>query len=158
MLMAFAGLLIIIFIIELAVGIAAAVYKSDFQEALKESLKKSMENYSDPNNPERISWDNVQRKLMCCGVDGPGDWQGQSTPNSCCTSEKLDQETEAYCLDNAFGTYMFKTGCFEHLKGKFESNSTILIGVGIGIAFVEVIGIVLACWLAYTIKNEDSGK
>ncbi|KAG5872982.1 hypothetical protein JTB14_017039 [Gonioctena quinquepunctata] len=36
-------LLIIIFILELAVGISAAVYKADFQEALKDNLKKSME-------------------------------------------------------------------------------------------------------------------
>ncbi|KAG5882055.1 hypothetical protein JTB14_007717 [Gonioctena quinquepunctata] len=158
LLMAFAGLLIIIFILELAVGISAAVYKADFQEALKDNLKKSMEKYTEENSSEKISWDNVQKKLMCCGVDGPSDWQGQLTPVSCCTDEKPELEVEAFCSDNAFGTYVFNTGCFDNMKMKIESNTKILIGVGVGIAFIEVVGIILACWLAFTIKREENAK
>lgn len=62
---------------------------------------------------------------------------------------------------------------------KAESGAKVLIGVGIGIAFVEVIknvlfifvigpckviiyfqviGIILACWLASAIKQRDSKK
>lgn len=58
----FAVCLLIIFIAELAVGIAAAVYKSDFGHVLKSTLKKSMANYSE-NSVEKISWDNVQMKV-----------------------------------------------------------------------------------------------
>lgn len=46
---------------ELAVGIAAAVYKADFHNALNGTLRKSMQNYS--NDPEKIAWDNLQRKV-----------------------------------------------------------------------------------------------
>lgn len=58
----FAACLLIIFILELAVGITAAVYKSEFETALKDTLKKSISNYS-ANGNEKLAWDNVQRKV-----------------------------------------------------------------------------------------------
>ncbi|KAJ8941238.1 hypothetical protein NQ318_015670, partial [Aromia moschata] len=134
----FAVLLAIIFIIELAVGIAAAVYKSDFHHALNGTLRKSLENYSNDN--DRIAWDNVQKKLMCCGINGPNDWEEKNIaiPFSCChNNDNIDKEPDSYCIDSGTGKYRFKIGCYEQLKMKINSNAKILIGVGIGIAFIE---------------------
>lgn len=61
----FAVALVIVFLLELAAGITAAVYKSDFQEALKTTLRNSMNKYSDENsNNDKIAWDNVQKKVL----------------------------------------------------------------------------------------------
>lgn len=46
--------------IELAVGIAAAVFKNDFSMAMKDTLKESMKNYTEA---DRLAWDNVQKKV-----------------------------------------------------------------------------------------------
>lgn len=59
----FAVCMLIIFIMELAVGIAAAVFKSDIEHALKNSLKMSMKNYSYMET-EKVAWDNVQMKVI----------------------------------------------------------------------------------------------
>lgn len=56
----FAAALLIIFVIELAVGIAAAVFKNDFSMAMKDTLKESMKNYTDA---DKFAWDNVQNKV-----------------------------------------------------------------------------------------------
>ncbi|KAJ3642459.1 hypothetical protein Zmor_025247 [Zophobas morio] len=158
LLIGFAVCLLIIFIIELTVGIVAAVYKNDFEDALKKVLLKSIEQYSQ-NDAEKTAWDNAQSKLMCCGVEGPNDWQGQQLPYSCChLNEELHNELSEYCLGVAKGKYLYQNGCYEQLKMKINDNTKILIGVGIGIAFVEVAGIVLACWLAYTVKKENESK
>ncbi|KAF5306166.1 hypothetical protein FQR65_LT07442 [Abscondita terminalis] len=127
LLMAFAICLLIIFIIELAVGIAAAVFKNDFEDALKNTLKNSMKNYN-TNNDEKTAWDNTQKNLMCCGVEGPADWnQNQLVkPESCCKDPKKFPNCENY-----------EMGCYTQLKLKVENKATILIGVGIGIAFVQ---------------------
>lgn len=47
---------------ELAVGIAAAVYKNDFQMTMKNIMKDSMDRY--PNSKsDQVAWDNVQTKV-----------------------------------------------------------------------------------------------
>ncbi|XP_018335605.1 CD63 antigen [Agrilus planipennis] len=155
MLMAFAVCLLIVFIIELAVGIAAAVYKQDFEMALKENLKNSMKNYN--SDSERLAWDNAQKKLSCCGVEGPRDWQS-GIPASCCYAEqKGNEEPNNSCASYQKGVnYLSTEGCYEKLVTKARSRATLLVGVGIGIAFIQVIGIVLACWLATVVRREET--
>ncbi|XP_014477772.1 PREDICTED: CD63 antigen [Dinoponera quadriceps] len=147
MLIAFAAALLIIFVIELAVGIAAAVFKNDFSMAMKETLKESMKNNTEA---DKQAWDNVQKKLQCCGVDGPNDWSAangfRNFPSSCC------MDMQVICQLGIPAVY--KDGCFSKLEMRVQKGATVLIGVGIGIAFVEIAGIVLACCLAAAIKRE----
>uniref|UniRef100_A0A1Y1L9E2 Tetraspanin n=3 Tax=Photinus pyralis TaxID=7054 RepID=A0A1Y1L9E2_PHOPY len=161
LLMAFALCLLVIFIIELAVGIAAAVYKSDFEEVLKDTLKSSMDNYYSSKS-DRLAWDNMQVKLECCGVEAPTDWPDKQRPFSCChKTERTDAKPPEsfHCVQAEPGDdILYSVGCFDRLQMKADSSAKILIGVGIGIAFVEIIGIILACWLASAIKDRDSKK
>ena len=64
-------MLAIIFIIELAVGIAAITFKNDLRDILNTQLRKSM---TRQNKEDMMAWDTVQMKLMCCGIDGPKNW------------------------------------------------------------------------------------
>lgn len=149
MLIAFAAALLIIFVIELAVGIAAAVFKNDFSMAMKDTLKESMKNYTEA---DKMAWDNVQKKLQCCGVDGPNDWSPangftSSFPSSCCM-----QDMQVICQISS--TLVYKEGCFSKLEMRVHKGASVLIGVGIGIAFIEIAGIILACCLATAIKRE----
>ncbi|XP_017772659.1 PREDICTED: leukocyte surface antigen CD53 [Nicrophorus vespilloides] len=157
MLMGFAVLLLIIFIIELAVGIAAAVYKHDFQMIMKDSMKTSMGQYYD-SKVDRISWDNLQTKLECCGIEGPTDWPAKQRPYTCChkVREGAQPPEDFHCQAALPGEdILYSDGCFDKLKMKAESNAKILIGVGIGIAFIQLIGIILSCWLAVAVKKKE---
>lgn len=44
-------------------GIAAAVYRNDFEMALKEVLKQSLVKYND-NKSDKIAWNNVQTQVQ----------------------------------------------------------------------------------------------
>ncbi|XP_011312680.1 CD63 antigen [Fopius arisanus] len=153
LLMAFAGAMLLIFIIELSVGIAAAVFRSNFSDVMKESLRYSMKNYSQSES-DKMAWDDVQTKLKCCGVESEKDWieagvlQPGVLPSSCCTNG----DTGNQCLESNVEVY--RDGCYLQLKMRVENNARILIGVGIGIAFIELAGIVLACCLAMAIKKD----
>lgn len=148
----------VIFIIELAVGIAAIAFRSDVGDALQNTLESSIRK-SDHN--DLVAWDNVQRKLQCCGVNGPADWvdlsKNRTLRSSCCRPEHIDIETNdcklAYPL---FKDKYFQEGCVTKLKAKIERNAEPLIGVGIGIAFIQLLGIILACWLASAIRKEQA--
>ncbi|KRT81373.1 Tetraspannin [Oryctes borbonicus] len=104
---------------------------------------------------DKDAWDNVQQRFKCCGIDGPNNWQGKLIPTSCCREKQDSGETEsAVCkILQTKNSYLSTTGCYEEIKMEVQSNAKCLIGVGIGIAFIEVVGVVLACWLAKTVKS-----
>lgn len=108
---------------------------------MKDTLKKSLDKYYD-NKSDRIAWDNVQTKLECCGVESPNDWPEKKRPITCChkITDRAEPPEDFHCKSAAPGDdILYSTGCFDKLQMKAESNAKILIGVGIGIAFVEVI-------------------
>lgn len=84
----------IVFIVELAVGIAACLFKADLHDFLQKSLKKSIERSS---ADDLVAWDNAQKRLMCCGVSGPADWadftETHSIRSSCCKPHFIDTNT-----------------------------------------------------------------
>lgn len=58
----FAVLLMVIFVIELAVGIAAGIAKEEFANAMRATLKLSMGNYTQTST-DQAAWDSMQRKV-----------------------------------------------------------------------------------------------
>lgn len=126
--------------------------------ALQSKLESSIKN---SDNNDIMAWDNVQRKLHCCGVNGPADWvdlsRNGTLRTSCCRPELIDDRSndckEAYPL---FKDKYYQEGCVNKLKDKVDNNARSLIGVGIGIAFIQLLGIFLACWLASAIRKESS--
>ncbi|KAJ8932726.1 hypothetical protein NQ314_014422 [Rhamnusium bicolor] len=95
--------------------------------------------------------------LECCGVDGPIDWD-KKRPLTCCHAlrENVPGPTAENCRNAKEGDeFLYNYGCFDELQKKAENASKVLVGVGIGVAFIEIIGIILACWLASAVKNKD---
>jgi CD63 antigen len=51
-----------------------------------------------------MAWDTVQRKMTCCGIDGPRDWyninsgNASAIPASCCRPIYINKLT-GNCLD-----------------------------------------------------------
>ncbi|XP_033225415.1 CD63 antigen-like [Belonocnema kinseyi] len=154
MLIAFSVALLIILIIELAVGIAAAVFRNDFSNALMTSLQDSMKANT---QTDKDAWNALQSRLECCGVESSKDWgkysPGTELPYSCCKDSGPKDSCETYEVSK-----IHETGCFAALEIRVKSGATALIGVGIGIAFIEIAGIVLACLLASSIKRGDEDK
>lgn len=164
LLMAFAVLLAIVFIIELAIGIAAAVYQSELSNALQKSLEHTIKR----SNPEdKVAWNNIQRTLKCCGVTTQSDWSDlnpnrtllvrPTLPASCCRTEYIDPNTKD--CQNAIPLYkdrFYTQGCLSVLKEEIKMNTMILIGFGIGISIIQLLGIVLAVWLAQRIRKDNA--
>ena len=45
-------------------------------------------------------------------------------------------------------------GCLDIFRTKIEDNIGVVGGVGIGIGFLQLVGMLFACFLANTIKKE----
>jgi len=146
--MTFAVCLAIIFVLEIAGGIAGFVMRDQLEEEVENVLTKAMKNYGETGH-EGVTktWNKMQEEFACCGVTASNDWKGvnKTVPTSCCKDNGCNTSD-----DNQINT----DGCATKLENWLKDKVAIIGGVGIGLAFVQVVGIMFACCLARAIKKE----
>ncbi|ESP04272.1 hypothetical protein LOTGIDRAFT_204983 [Lottia gigantea] len=147
--MTFGALLTIIFILEIAGGIAGFVLKNQIESDVITLLKEKEGQYY-KNDGVKASFDALQKDFACCGVDGPNDWingtANNTIPTSCCKDFKQGQTCD---LAKAY-----PEGCEKKFVDYLKNNIGIIGGIGIGLAFIQVVGICFACCLARAIRKE----
>ncbi|XP_065646390.1 CD151 antigen [Hydra vulgaris] len=165
MLASYAVLLILIFLMEIAAGIYAYVKKDKVLKNVATNTKNSVINeYGGSTVAQKgftDSVDYVQKQLKCCGAETPLDWSSSSwyknfkpknestphivVPNSCCAKNapNCNVAKDIPSLPNT----TYSEGCIA--KGKVFVNGHILEigGVGVGIAFIQILGIFFAIML-----------
>ncbi|KAL5005687.1 hypothetical protein ScPMuIL_016845 [Solemya velum] len=144
--MIFAVLLGLIFVLEIAGGITGFVLKNQVLDGVKDLMRESEKNYK-PGNV----WDKVQKDFNCCGIEDYKSWadskafNGTELPNSCCNPVSNCTTTSPTLRTQ---------GCLNKFGAWVEDHVYIVGGVGIGLAFVQIVGIMFACCLARAIKKE----
>lgn len=146
--MMFAVLLGVIFIMELAGGIAGFVLRNDIEGDVKTTLLDAEKNYNKTGHGGVTkAWNKLQDEFDCCGVENKTEWEaytGDKPPASCCPS------TVADCTyDQAYNK-----GCRNAFEDWLKAKVAIVGGVGIGLAFIQIVGILFACCLARAIRKE----
>lgn len=153
MLMTFAALLTLIFILELAAGIAAFVRRDEVVKVLGDSMNKTMEDYNKTQSSTDF-WDGLQKDEKCCGVRSFTNWTDtiKYIPTSCCNVSMFhDNETKTCNTSDTNAVY--QTGCLSWIEKFFHDNIGKIGSIGVGIAFVQILGIVFACCLASAVKD-----
>lgn len=148
--MTFAVLLGLVFIMMIAGGIAAYVLRNEIEGEVKKILVEAEDNYN-KNDGVTKTWDKLQREFECCGVNSSAEWpalpqMNGTYPKSCC-------KDEATCTLDKPGD-MKTMNCEEAFVSWMEDKVAIIGGVGIGLAFVMVVGVLFACCLARAIRKE----
>ncbi|XP_049775409.1 CD63 antigen-like [Schistocerca cancellata] len=140
----YAVLVVLIVIVELAVGITAFVYRDDIGDILTDKLQNAVSNYGkDTEASEAINA--LQTELECCGADSYKDYPTEDLPPSCCAAGSSCSKSPGQ---------HFATGCSVALADFIQSVGTLIGGVTIGVGVVEVVVIVLSCCLTRTIRRE----
>lgn len=130
--------LMVLIIAQIVVAALVFIYVGDAREAFKKGFAKLFEARDQPGNMEIIN--TIQSSLQCCGKNGPLDWFGNH-PQSCCSTG-----TAPLCMP-------YTTGCQKSL-GEFIDTAGVVLGwVSLGVAAVELIGLIAACCLANGIRN-----
>eukprot|EP00745_Piridium_sociabile_P021816 TRINITY_DN33701_c0_g1_i1.p1 TRINITY_DN33701_c0_g1~~TRINITY_DN33701_c0_g1_i1.p1 ORF type:complete len:240 (-),score=50.43 TRINITY_DN33701_c0_g1_i1:497-1216(-) len=153
--MTFAVLLAVVFILMIAGGIAAYVLRNDVEGKVVDILLKAEKNYGkEPGVKD--TWDKLQEEFSCCGVRNISEWlpYGLNTtyPRSCC----LQPHNETTCPENSpiSADNVIQTPCDDAFVSWVKAKVAIIGGVGIGLAFVMVVGVLFACCLARAIRKE----
>ncbi|KAH0949791.1 hypothetical protein HN011_007427 [Eciton burchellii] len=152
MIITFSVLLLLIFALELGAGITGYMMRGEVANMLHNRLNGTLRQYENNGDVQR-SWDIMQHDLQCCGMNGPTDWPmvgfpGNTVPDSCCK----EVPSQSKCDLNSI--HVYSDGCMAKLQSAIENNAMILGGVGIGIALIQLIGVIFACCLARSIRRE----
>ncbi|XP_076458671.1 CD63 antigen-like [Babylonia areolata] len=152
--MTYAVLLAVIFILMIAGGIAAYVLRAEIEDEVVSVLTKAEKNYGVAAGVTQ-AWDRLQREFECCGVKSYTEWQELNLtttyPQSCCKSEESQEcSHEAKIPESAIKT----KPCEKAFSDFMREKVAIIGGVGIGLAFIMVVGVLFACCLARAIRRE----
>ena len=153
--MSFAVLLSVIFILMIAGGIAAYVLRNDVEDKVVDILLTAEKNYKKETGVTE-TWDRLQREFTCCGVENYTEWQSfnlsTTYPRSCCADES---DTAKCPKDSPIDVAeLNRTPCEDAFVSWLKDKVAIIGGVGIGLAFIMVVGVLFACCLARAIRKE----
>lgn len=146
----FAVLLSLIFIIEIVAGVLGVVWKNKVKGITEEQVQKEVKNYNE--NGKSLVLDMVQQELECCGRVGAADYDTHNSSSSVfCGAGK--GVASCHVGSKCNGT-LYNEGCQSKLVKAVKANMLLIGGAGLGIAFIQLLGIVFACLLMKAIKGE----
>jgi len=146
----FAVLLALIFILEIVAGSLGVAYRGKVKTIAEEQVQKEIKNYNQNGESLLLQW--AQQRLECCGQTAPSDYNKHaSNSTDFCGDDKGVKS--CHKGDECKGD-LYKKGCQDKLVKFVEENMILIGGVALGIAFIQLLGIVFACLLMKAIKGE----
>ncbi|CAG9858844.1 unnamed protein product [Phyllotreta striolata] len=132
----YAVILLVIFLLQIAVGVFTFLEIKDKDEFKTKVDSKIVDIFNNNKNEELIQL--IQKNLKCCGIDGPKFLPGTTPPPSCIGTEGV-----------------YTTGCKSAFYD-FLMNSMRVIGIVLlSLSALEVVGTVFSLCLSSSIKNRE---
>jgi len=169
----FAGLMIIILLLQITAGILAAVYQTEVKNTMTDEMAKQAKNVTGQETQAlTLTFNLIQTQFECCGSNNPTDYQGGSVvdtsgnpmnvPQSCCVARTPTGHNDRpnavdYPACNTgweSQDQVNQKGCAQQLIDWINEYALYILGVGFGLAAVEVLGIVLACCVRSKINQK----
>lgn len=148
----FSVLLGIVFLLEIVAGALGFAYKKKVEAKVDEALDDAIGKYFNDNQPgakDLIDW--VQQKFDCCGKNSSDEFKKPTSGNSTiCPNGGV---ASCYKGDSCTGT-KYNEGCREKFIDFVKHNLAVIGAVAIGIAFIQLLGIIFACCLMKAIKGD----
>uniref|UniRef100_A0A2M4A0S0 Tetraspanin n=1 Tax=Anopheles triannulatus TaxID=58253 RepID=A0A2M4A0S0_9DIPT len=133
--------LILLVIAQIVIAVLVFVFIGDVKIAIQKGFERIFNDRDNKLNSDLI--DTIQSNLECCGKSSFLDW-GLNFPQSCCSSGG----TAPVCVP-------YTQGCVSRLSEFLESAGNVVAWVSIGVAVVELLGLISACCLANAIRNSE---
>ncbi|KAB0397317.1 hypothetical protein E2I00_005372, partial [Balaenoptera physalus] len=147
----FAIFLSLIMLVEVAAAIAGYVFRDKVISEFNKDFRQQMQNYPQ-NNHTALILDRMQEDFKCCGAANYTDWEKilmvtKRVPDSCCVNVTQG------CGINFNMKDIHTEGCVERIGSWLRNKMLVVAAAALGIAFVEVLGIIFACCLVKSIRS-----
>jgi hypothetical protein len=152
----FLGIVIIVFIVQVVIGIVAFVFREQAIEDIDDHLTFAIEKYSD-NQQITFAVNKVQSKFGCCGLNNLTDWtrnpvyscssrypQACHVPDSCCKNPfegcglRVLSNSPLLQLQSRD---VYVTGCRWQFLAWLERNLDVVGATALGFAILHILGI-----------------
>jgi len=155
MIYTFAALLAAIVLAEIVGAIYVfAVNPAGTADVIEKNMTEAMKKYGNAQSEGvTIVWNLAQQKLHCCGVTkGEKDWNDKGKPkgvNSCYKDAecKLPGKKPYADCEKGKSSEKYEVGCLTKVEEFVHSEAKFVGGISIGIALIQVLGVVIACKL-----------
>jgi len=148
MITTFAILLGVIFILEIIAGALGFAYRKQVEAEVGKSLDDAVTKYFNEDQPgakELLDW--AQQKFECCGRNTSTEYK--TVVNGTCANGGVPS---CYSGDSCSGT-KYTEGCEVKFTNFVRHNLAVIGAVALGIAFIQLLGIVFACCLMKAVRD-----
>ncbi|XP_038134466.1 CD82 antigen-like [Cyprinodon tularosa] len=159
--------LLLILIAQITAGALMHFNKPEMNKEVSKIVIQVVKNYPGNLSSTERAWDYIQKNMRCCGWNGLQDWnenmviQNSSIdlfPCSCRNSSSPAENLPDNGMCELTASDVFITGCSASVENWITTNLGVVLGICLGVAFVEILGMVLSFCLCRNVRAEDYTK
>lgn len=172
--------LLLIFIAQVVAGVLFYFNMDKVKQEMGSIVSKLIRDYKDGQEDSlQQGWDYVQAQGNCCGWISFYNWtenaelMNRTTITYPCSCEDRGQEhsplvKKGFCEDTSSNKTqsgnspedwpVYQKGCMEKVQAWLQDNLGIILGVCVGVAVVELLGMLLSICLCRHVHSEDYSK
>ncbi|XP_051963926.1 CD82 molecule a [Xyrauchen texanus] len=162
--------LLLILLAQVAAAVLIYFQRDVLREETTEVVTKIVANYPGQNKTTEQAWDYIQRTMQCCGWNGHIDWTannvmknstaGNLYPCSCHNTSfpQNNLADSGFCEATSNDWPIYQMGCLENVESWLFSNYGVILGICLGLAVIELLGMILSMGLCKSVHQEDYTK
>ncbi|XP_068611378.1 CD82 antigen-like [Brachionichthys hirsutus] len=161
--------LLLILLAQIAAGILIYFQKDVLNEEMSKIITKVLDNYRGGNSTTEQAWDFIQRNMECCGWAGHQDWNGNMVivnssqllfPCSCqnVSISSGNVSDSGFCEAVTADWPIYDVGCAAGVESWLLTNIGVVLGICLGVALIELVGMILSICLCRNLGTEDYTK
>uniref|UniRef100_A0A4X1SFJ9 Tetraspanin n=1 Tax=Sus scrofa TaxID=9823 RepID=A0A4X1SFJ9_PIG len=171
--------LVLILIAQVAAGVLFYFNMGKLKQEMGSIVTELIQKYEEGRQDSlQEAWDYVQAQVQCCGWVSFYNWTenprlmnhtNTTYPCSCKTRSQNDSSLpleKGFCHDlngiqggnNPDAWPVYHEGCMEKVQAWLQENLGIILGVCVGVAVIELLGMLLSMFLCRSIHSEDYSK
>ncbi|XP_035275027.1 CD82 molecule b [Anguilla anguilla] len=161
--------LLLILIAQVVAGALIYFQRDVLKTEMSNIMNKVIVDYTGQNRTTDVAWDYIQRTIKCCGWTGPGNWSENTVirnssqplyPCSCRNSSQpgVDVKNGGFCESLSTDLPVYSTGCASSAEKWLLSNGGVILGVCVGVAVIELLGMILSLCLCRSVHQEEYTK
>ncbi len=147
--------------LQIGAAITIYVFRGEAEAVIVNKMQAGLDNFAQGDKYEGVTetWNAIQSDFHCCGVRNYTDWRQTAfgkkengVPDTCCKT------ASAGCGKGVFAgkTDEINTrGCYTLLEEFVVENAAVVGGIGVGIAALQIVGVLISCMLAVSMRRRS---